>query len=81
MVQLSIDADSPSLNERSIFHAKMNTISTKEEQIVLRFLKLQGCCLRCRLRFIGYRTTQCNSTEFPAQANLANLKVINGVLI
>ncbi|RLU19068.1 hypothetical protein DMN91_009426 [Ooceraea biroi] len=47
----------------------MNIISTKEEETVLRFLKSHGCCLRCRLRFMGCRTTQCNFSEFAARAD------------
>ncbi|XP_012234833.1 tRNA pseudouridine synthase Pus10 isoform X2 [Linepithema humile] len=49
----------------------MNTISMEEEKKIFNFLKSQGCCLRCCLRFIGYRMSDCysNPLEFAARMN------------
>jgi len=65
------------LFERRVFDIKMNVISKKQEETILHFLKLQGCCLRCCLRFIGNRT-YCNS-ESAVQVSLINKKRINNI--
>lgn len=43
-----------------------------EEKKIFHFLKSRGCCLRCCLRFIGYRTSECycKPFEFAARVSL-----------
>ncbi|XP_011268962.1 putative tRNA pseudouridine synthase Pus10 [Camponotus floridanus] len=54
----------------------MYTISTEEEKKIFHFLKSQGCCLRCCLRFIGYRTSECycKPFEFAVRMNCFDTK-------
>ncbi|XP_070164049.1 tRNA pseudouridine synthase Pus10 isoform X1 [Polyergus mexicanus] len=48
----------------------MYSISTDEEKKIFHFLKSQGCCLRCCLRFIGYRTSECYCKPFEFVARM-----------
>ncbi|XP_029162218.1 putative tRNA pseudouridine synthase Pus10 isoform X2 [Nylanderia fulva] len=54
----------------------MYTISAEEEKKILHFLQSQGCCLRCCLRFIGYRTSDCycKPFEFATQIDSFDIK-------
>ncbi|XP_032679813.1 putative tRNA pseudouridine synthase Pus10 [Odontomachus brunneus] len=53
----------------------MNTISTEEEKTAFHFLKSQGCCLRCCLRFIGYRMPDCYIKPFEFAKRIGYIKV------